>query len=349
MELKIMPLGDSITDGYNIPGGYRTKLWDSLTDRNLEVNFVGSQTNGPRSLGDRNHEGHSGWRIDQLANSVDRWLRTQQPAVILLMIGTNDIIQNYGVGSAPRRLSALIDRITDLAPNASLLVASIPPLSNSASNQKVRTFNAALPDIVAAQASQGKKVKFVDMYSQLRAADLADGVHPNQTGYNKIAQVWDRAISQLNLSSTTTSGQTLSGTSRNDRLTGTSGAEVFVGGPGRDTLTGAQGSDVFKYNSRRDGRDTITDFGGNDQFHISAKGFGGGLTAGVSLSQTVSATGTLVQGANPVAVGSSANFLFNTSNRLLSFDPDGAGGRGPTAIATLNGVSSLNPTQFKIG
>ena len=23
----MMPLGDSITDGYNVPGGYRIKLW----------------------------------------------------------------------------------------------------------------------------------------------------------------------------------------------------------------------------------------------------------------------------------------------------------------------------------
>jgi lysophospholipase L1-like esterase len=37
-------------------------------------------------------------------------------------------------------------------------------------------------------------VYFVEMYSALTSADLADGVHPNATGYNKMADVWYNAI-----------------------------------------------------------------------------------------------------------------------------------------------------------
>ena len=40
--LKIMPLGDSITDGYDVPGGYRTALWQKLTERGYILDFVGS-------------------------------------------------------------------------------------------------------------------------------------------------------------------------------------------------------------------------------------------------------------------------------------------------------------------
>jgi len=47
------------------------------------------------------------------------------------MIGTNDMIVNFDVGNAPARLSALIDQITNLLPNANLLVASIPPIRES--------------------------------------------------------------------------------------------------------------------------------------------------------------------------------------------------------------------------
>jgi len=35
---------------------------------------VGSLSNGPNSLGDKDHEGHSGWRIDEIASSINGWL-----------------------------------------------------------------------------------------------------------------------------------------------------------------------------------------------------------------------------------------------------------------------------------
>ena len=42
-----MPLGDSLTDGYNIPGGYRIELVSRLDADDLDVDFVGSLRNGP--------------------------------------------------------------------------------------------------------------------------------------------------------------------------------------------------------------------------------------------------------------------------------------------------------------
>ena len=58
--VRVMPLGDSITDGYNVPGGYRINLWQRLAAGRYTVDFVGSGFNGPASLGDHDHEGHSG-------------------------------------------------------------------------------------------------------------------------------------------------------------------------------------------------------------------------------------------------------------------------------------------------
>ncbi len=68
--LKIMPLGDSITDGYNVPGGYRAELWRLLDVAGTHVNFVVSLQSGPSGLPDKDHEGHSGWCISPLLSSV---------------------------------------------------------------------------------------------------------------------------------------------------------------------------------------------------------------------------------------------------------------------------------------
>ena len=192
--VKIMPLGDSITDGYNIPGGYRIDLWTHLQNRGWDVDFVGSMSNGPPSLPDKNHEGHSGWMISQIALQIDGWLSTYQPEYVLLLIGTNDVLQNYDLPNAPDRLSSLIDQITAGAPDAEVFVASITPLSGTTANQKVIAYNAAIPGIVAEKVALGKSVSFVDMYSALTVADLADGIHPNAAGYDKMAQVWNDAI-----------------------------------------------------------------------------------------------------------------------------------------------------------
>jgi hypothetical protein len=69
--VRVMPLGDSITDGAQVPGGYRINLWQRTAGA---VDFVGSGFNGPAGLGDHDHEGHSGWRIDQLDTNIVTWL-----------------------------------------------------------------------------------------------------------------------------------------------------------------------------------------------------------------------------------------------------------------------------------
>ena len=189
--VRIMPLGDSITDGLNVPGGYRIDLWQKFVAGGHRVDFVGSLSNGPSSLGDRDHEGHSGWTISQIDSNVVNWLRTHDPDTILLHIGTNDMYRE-NPGGAPSRLSALIDRITAQSPDAELFVATIVPLSFA--DSAVRAYNAAIPGIVRSKADAGKRVHLVDMYSALTTADLADGVHPNARGYSKMATTWYDAL-----------------------------------------------------------------------------------------------------------------------------------------------------------
>lgn len=192
---KIMPLGDSITDGFNVAGGYRIKLLKNITSNDLKIDFVGSQSNGPAELIDRNHEGHSGWRIDQIDTNINSWMDTYTPEIVLLHIGTNDIIMNYDLANAPTRLSTLIDKICAKLPSGGkLYVAKITPLGDTSWNTKINTFNSKIPGIVQNKVNQGKPVYMIDMYSALTAADLADDIHPNSTGYNKMADVWFHAI-----------------------------------------------------------------------------------------------------------------------------------------------------------
>jgi lysophospholipase L1-like esterase len=196
--VRIMPLGDSITDGSQVPGGYRIELWRRLVGQDRRsVDFVGSLQNGPPELGDRDHEGHSGWRIDEIAAGVDGWLARERPAIVLLMIGTNDMLQSHATATAPARLGELLDRITRQVPAATVLVATLPPLAGVEANRRVVAFNRALPGVVQARAVAGRRVRLVDIAAGLTLADIGDGVHPNESGHAKIAAAWHRALTPL--------------------------------------------------------------------------------------------------------------------------------------------------------
>src|SRR3982751_6728643 len=80
--VRVMPLGDSITEGTQVPGGYRIGLWQRVSGAGYRVDFVGSQFNGPSTLGDHDHEGHPGWRIDQIDANISGWLGTTSPRTV---------------------------------------------------------------------------------------------------------------------------------------------------------------------------------------------------------------------------------------------------------------------------
>ena len=67
--IRIMPLGDSITwgTGSSDQTGYRRSLFLSLTGAGYPVDFVGSRSNGIPNDFDKFHEGHGGFRDDQVA------------------------------------------------------------------------------------------------------------------------------------------------------------------------------------------------------------------------------------------------------------------------------------------
>src|SRR4029453_5592633 len=90
----------------------------------VAVDYVGSQQSG--NLPDRDNEGHSGWRIDEVAAQIDPWFAAYRPDVVLVHVGTNDMNQNHQVATAPNRLAALVDRILASSPPATLLTP--PPL-----------------------------------------------------------------------------------------------------------------------------------------------------------------------------------------------------------------------------
>lgn len=211
----VLPLGDSITEGYGSTapgGGYRVELFRQAVNSGKNITFVGSLLNGPTTVANRtfprSHEGHGGYAIDSgtghsgiSGQITDSAILTYRPHIVLLMIGTNDINGNFDVANAPTRLGNLINEITTDAPAALVVVASIIPIDNSGTNQRVQTYNAAIPGVVNQAVAAGKHVVFLDNYAAFtrdanyRTTLMYDYLHPNDAGYVVLGQSFYGVIS----------------------------------------------------------------------------------------------------------------------------------------------------------
>lgn len=189
--VRILPLGDSITDGLDDAGAYRVELWRELEAAGAHDLFVGSAQNGPPSLGERHHEGHPGFRIDHIAAHLDAWIAAAQPDLVLLMIGTNDVLQAYDLPHAPARLAALVDRILALRPTARVLLATLPP--DAAAERQTLELNRAIPAIAAARP----RVTLVDLHAALAGTPglfPPGNCHPTLQGHRRIGELWAAAV-----------------------------------------------------------------------------------------------------------------------------------------------------------
>nr|HPM81869.1 autotransporter-associated beta strand repeat-containing protein [Candidatus Anammoximicrobium sp.] len=201
---KIMPTGDSITNGSGgTNAGYRGPLYSLLTGAGYGFQFVGSATTLPGSLpttpvDQTHHEGHGGWTVAQILNGVTPvaqgglgWLSVD-PDLITLMIGTNN--RGGDVPTAIGQLGQIIDTVHAQAPDALLMVAEIIPINDPAYTSWVNSYNSSLVALVNSKIAAGDNVELVDLNTGFPATGFADTLHPNDTGYNWMAQEWFDAI-----------------------------------------------------------------------------------------------------------------------------------------------------------
>lgn len=205
VPLRIMPLGDSITYGMHtydefltqesLVGGYRQFLWRMLQDSNKSVDFVGSQQAGTAITPaiDPDNEGHPGWRMGDIANITYEKMLEFQPDIVLLHIGTNDLAE-----TSPDGVLNILNQIDSYENNSGrkvrVLVALIIP--RQVADGRIDTFNTNLNKALQKRILNGDRINIVDMYrgAHLTSADYSNDMHPNDTGYFKMAQVWFQTL-----------------------------------------------------------------------------------------------------------------------------------------------------------
>ncbi len=193
--IKIMPLGDSITEGITGNASYRYYLWQRLQAAGHQVDFVGSMSGvygGPPLFSDfdQDHEGHWGWRVDEILAHIGTWAHAVQPDVVLIHLGHNDLWDSQSISSTIDELGQLIDALRSVNPHVQVLLAQVIP-STEAALVGLSSVNAQIPALVAVKTTSSSAVLVVDQYSSFDAVvETWDGVHPNAEGEQHMADTW---------------------------------------------------------------------------------------------------------------------------------------------------------------
>lgn len=215
--VSLLCFGDSITDGFWLPGGYRNTLCALISENGLEseIDFVGQNWGG--SGYDPQHAGYSGYSIADIAQadsisgqrtgltSFAPWLLETYPAdLVFLQIGTNDILSLYDLEHFGERLDVLVDIILGALPQDGMLYLATLPVMDATNtlyineyfftvesmDAAVESCNAQIRALAAQKQAEGYPIQLADINGVLTKDDLYDGVHPNEAGYEKMGKFW---------------------------------------------------------------------------------------------------------------------------------------------------------------
>ena len=203
--LRIMPLGDSITQALSDQLSYRYRLWIKLVDAGAAFDFVGSLDSNvsgnpvwPDHRGqsfDRHHEGHAGIRSDTMAGALPSLMSGYTPDVVLMHLGTNDVLQGRPNAETIVSLGHIIDVLRVKNSRVAILLATLIPTTFLPQNDRITDLNVLIDALVLEKNTPQSPVILIDQSAGFDVlADESDGVHPSAFGEEKMARKWFEAL-----------------------------------------------------------------------------------------------------------------------------------------------------------
>ncbi|CAN5335131.1 hypothetical protein BH09BAC1_BH09BAC1_09950 [soil metagenome] len=136
------------------------------------------------------NEGHGGWTAENAAGGLDSLVLANQPDLVTLIYGINDLYQEKGLPNYRQNLQTMVQALQQHG--ISILVLSPTPLNNENNRELLEFCN------TASEVAQTNNVAFFHMHGAMVdriSAEtsnpktlLPDGVHYTESGYRMIGE-----------------------------------------------------------------------------------------------------------------------------------------------------------------
>ena len=223
-QWRILPLGDSITQGGQGFTSYRYPLYFDLNNAGYDVEFVGvrqSTEGGDDGSGgstpdatlypdyyssfDRDHAGYWGWRTEQILNEIENIANVTLPHIALIHLGTNDLGQDgsQGVTDSLSNIPIIIGVLREVNAEIIVLLAQLIPIGPNTgyfnNEAQVPIYNQGLANLVPSLSTSQSPVLLIDQYSGYSLLNHMqdDGLHPNLSGEQEMADNWFSSLAPI--------------------------------------------------------------------------------------------------------------------------------------------------------
>ncbi|KAF2750520.1 carbohydrate esterase family 3 protein [Sporormia fimetaria CBS 119925] len=203
--VKIMPLGASI-----VTTCWRATLWKQLKDAGMtNIDFVGTQKATTCAFPyDGEHEGRPGSLAIEYVqkNWLPGILSATKPDVVLVHLGTNDVIQRKNTPDIIAAYAVMIDQMRASNPRMHVLFSTLIPMEANmfgGAVTRIIELNEAIKKWAPGKSLPTSPIVVVDNFEGFDVAtDTTDGEHPNAKGEAKMAAKFYtplvQAIQQVN-------------------------------------------------------------------------------------------------------------------------------------------------------
>ena len=238
-NIKIMCMGDSITFGHRMPGSYRKFLYHNLISKGYKIKMVGAQDKKIEKYyynKDNSSEyfeyqddnsGFSAYTICAHNNRkglLEKLKETKclnlKPDIIILLIGTNNVMDNIDFDLTINNFISLIEYIlNNMNKNSILFINTIPDMNPNHEdnynwfpyyrkdniddievkndvNNNVKKYNNKIKEIIEDFRNKNYNIRIEDLNPIIKDLDnlFIDGIHPNNNGYKIIGEFWTEII-----------------------------------------------------------------------------------------------------------------------------------------------------------
>jgi lysophospholipase L1-like esterase len=196
-----MCLGASIVKGETSPGtiGFRKVLRDDLVGFGVPVNMVGSVQLG--DMVDNDLEAYGGNLVTQIYAHAKNIVPQQQPNVLVINVGTNNVLQNIDIDKAGAQMKVFIDYLLETSPRSLVVLSTL--LTNTVPNLEpsILNINAQYRNLMSSYENANKPVVLAELHPSAGIAGVPqvsdigpDGSHPLVSGYEKMGHILAQAV-----------------------------------------------------------------------------------------------------------------------------------------------------------